>query len=66
MNPDCRPEGEEEDVCGWKRRRGFPALGEVDAVLVTGSRMWVPCFCDNVMRGGGMEMFLQGFGDGKC
>lgn len=31
---------------GWSRRKGFPRLGDVDAVLVTGSRMWAGfCFC---------------------
>lgn len=47
MNADQGPDGEaeeEEDMggeLGWKRRRGYPALEEVDAVLISGSRMWV-------------------------
>ncbi|KAL9098185.1 MAG: hypothetical protein Q9163_006108, partial [Psora crenata] len=32
---------EEEECCGgmynWRRRRGYPALADVDAVLITGS-----------------------------
>ena len=45
--PDAEGKGEqEEEDCGgmyrWKRRRGYPDLGQVDAVLITGSRMWVP------------------------
>ena len=38
------PEGEEVELGGmynWKRKRGYPSLDEVDAVLITGSRMWV-------------------------
>ena len=45
VNSDELPEGEEEDMGGewkWKRRKGYPALERVDAVLITGSRMWVP------------------------
>ena len=26
---------------GWKRRRGYPRMGDVDGVLITGSRMFV-------------------------
>ena len=26
---------------GWKRRRGYPRIGDVDGVLITGSRMFV-------------------------
>lgn len=40
VNPDG---GGDEDMGGewaWKRRSGYPGLGDVDAVLVTGSRMW--------------------------
>lgn len=38
-------EGEGEDMGGewdWKRRKGLPRMGDVDAVLITGSRMWTP------------------------
>lgn len=46
INSENLPEGEGEieDMGGewnWKRRRGYPNLGDVDAVLITGSRMWV-------------------------
>lgn len=47
VNPDREAEGKEEDMGGewnWKRRKGYPKLEEVDAVLITGSRMWVPSF----------------------
>ena len=45
MNSEGKLEGEEESMegeWGWMRRKGYPGLGEVDAVLITGSRMWVP------------------------
>jgi len=45
VNSENAPEGEVEDMggeCNWKRRKGYPKLQEVDAVLITGSRMWVP------------------------
>lgn len=48
INSDNLPEGDGklEEMGGewdWKRRRGYPGLGDVDAVLITGSRMWVSC-----------------------
>jgi len=45
VNSEGKPQGEEESMggtWGWNRRKGYPGLGEVDAVLITGSRMWVP------------------------
>lgn len=44
INSEHAPEGEIEEMGGewyWKRRRGYPRLEDVDAVLITGSRMWV-------------------------
>lgn len=44
VNPDNAPDAQEEDMGGdwnWKRRKGYPKMEEVDAVLITGSRMWV-------------------------
>ena len=44
VNADGAPDGKEEDMggeWGWKRKKGYPALEEIDAVLITGSRMWV-------------------------
>ena len=41
-------EGEEEEMGGewrWRRKKGYPRMEDVDAVLITGSRMWTPCFC---------------------
>lgn len=62
MNPEERPDGEEEDMGGeweWKRRRGFPELKEVDAVLITGSRMWVPFLDSHVEVLVGMSGTLE-------
>ena len=44
VNADGKPEGEEEKRGGmydWTRRRGYPELDDLDAVLITGSRAWV-------------------------
>lgn len=44
VNPENTPDGQEEDMGGdwnWKRRKGYPRMEDVDAVLITGSRMWV-------------------------
>ncbi|KAL6719203.1 hypothetical protein ACLMJK_003440 [Lecanora helva] len=41
VNSENAPEGQEEDMGGenkCKRRKGYPALDEVDGVLITGSR----------------------------
>lgn len=43
VNVEGAMEGEEEDMGGewnWKRRKGLPRMEDVDAVLITGSRMW--------------------------
>ena len=45
VNTDNVSNWQEEDMGGewkWRRRKGYPDLKEVDAVLITGSRMWVP------------------------
>ncbi len=45
VNTTTGEEGGEEEMGGmysWKRRRGYPNMEDVDAVLITGSRMWVP------------------------
>ena len=37
-------DGEVEDMGGqyhWKRTKGYPQVEDVDAILITGSRMWV-------------------------
>lgn len=47
VNSEGAKEGEEEDMGGdwaWKRRKGYPKMEDVDAVLITGSRTWTPCF----------------------
>ena len=47
VNLEGAEEGAEEEMGGdwdWKRRKGYPSLEQVDAVLITGSRMWVPCW----------------------
>lgn len=36
--------GEGEELFGVKRRKGYPRMGDVDAVLVTGSRMCIVFF----------------------
>ena len=44
INAEGSSDGEEEDMGGewhWKRKKGYPMLEEIDAVLITGSRMWV-------------------------
>lgn len=44
VNADGKPEGEEEKRGGmydWTRRRGYPNMDDLDAVLITGSRAWV-------------------------
>ena len=44
-------DGEEEYVGGewnWKRKKGYPSLEEIDAVLITGSRTWLS-LCYNAM-----------------
>lgn len=43
MNGDAGEEyGEEKGGgMGWKRRKGYPRMGDVDGVLITGSRMFV-------------------------
>lgn len=45
FDEDWAGKGEiEEDVGGmyhWKRRREYPDLNELDAILITGSSMWV-------------------------
>ena len=41
VNDDGAEEGKEEDMGGewdWKRRKGYPEMRDVDAVLITGSR----------------------------
>lgn len=38
------PDGGVEDVGGqyrWIRTRGYPKIENIDAILVTGSRMWI-------------------------
>ena len=48
VNADGKPEGEEEKRGGmydWTRRRGYPNLDDLDAVLITGSRAWVFLAC---------------------
>ena len=45
VNSTGEKEGTEEDMGGewnWKRRKGYPKMEDIDAVLITGSRMWVP------------------------
>ena len=43
VNGDAGEEYEEEEGEGadWKRRKGYPRMGDVDGVLITGSRMFV-------------------------
>ena len=51
VNAENAPNGEEQDMGGewkWKRRKGYPDLKDIDAVLITGSRMWTFFCCDQV------------------
>ena len=43
MNGDAGEEDGEEkgEGTGWKRRKGYPRMEDVDGVLITGSRMFV-------------------------
>ena len=46
INEEAAKDGEWEEMGGewnWKRRKGYPKMEDMDAVLITGSRMWVPC-----------------------
>ena len=49
INSEGAKEGEWEHMGGeWnmQRRKGYPKLEDVDAVLITGSRMWAPSSCN--------------------
>ena len=44
INSDNASDGRVEDMRGdwdWKRKKGYPKLEDIDAILITGSRMWV-------------------------
>lgn len=46
VNIGDETEGTDDDmggIYGWTRRRGYPKMEDVDAVLITGSSMWVSC-----------------------
>lgn len=62
MNADGKPEGEEEKKGGmydWTRRRGYPRLDDLDAVLITGSRAWVFLgLCFSFERGSGGRLWF--------
>ena len=50
INSEGAKEGELEDMGGelnMQRRKGYPKLEDVDAVLITGSRMWAPRPCND-------------------
>ena len=64
INSENAPEGQEEDMGGeWncKRTKGYPALEEVDAVLITGSRMWVAYPSDSYTSCSALEAMLYVF-----
>ena len=45
INSEGLKEGELEDMGGemkTQRRKGYPRLDDIDAILITGSRMWAP------------------------
>ena len=50
INSEGAKEGELEYMGGefdMQRSKGYPKLEDVDAVLITGSRMWAPSPCNN-------------------
>ena len=50
INSEGAKEGESEYMGGefnMQRRKGYPSLEDVDAVLITGSRMWAPSPCND-------------------
>ena len=50
INSEGAKEGELEYMGGelnMQRRKGYPKLEDVDAVLITGSRMWAPSPCND-------------------
>lgn len=54
VNAGDGQEGGDEHLGGqydWKRRRGYPKMEDVDAVLITGSRMWVSSLARAVVGG---------------
>lgn len=49
VNSEGAKDGVVEEMGGdwnWTRRKGYPKMADVDAVLITGSRMWVPYLYD--------------------